>query len=123
MVRCSSHDDRWRCSVTNGEFEIVADTAKSGGTGDGFRPHELLAAALSSCLNITARMAADENDIPLEGVTTTVDLQRSPDRTEFAYTCEFGAVSEREPGVLRDALSDCPVQRTLSKEVGFEVAD
>ena len=123
MVRCSSQETPWQCSVTNGNSETTADTAKSGGKGDGFRPHELLAAALASCLNMTAQMAAQERGIALDGVTTDVDLRRSPDRTEFVYACEFDGVSEREADVIRDALSDCPVQRTLGKEIGFEAAD
>jgi len=123
MIRCSSDEDRWQCSVTNGASETTADTAKSGGSGEGFRPHELLEGALASCLNVTARMAAEAEGIKLDGVTTTVDLRRSADRTEFAYTCDLDGVSEREADVLRDALSDCPIQRTLSKEIGFEAAD
>lgn len=123
MVQCVSQDDRWQCSVTNGEAVIGADTPKIGGGETGFRPHEFLEAALATCLNISIRMEAESRGISLGRVTTDVDLQRTPERTVFSYTLEFEGITESEADSLRDSISGSPVQETLSKPLGFEAVD
>jgi putative redox protein len=61
-------------SFSNGQHHTAADnTPEKGGQGAGFRPHELLEAALASCTNIRLRMYADNYRIHLVGVRTTVE--------------------------------------------------
>ncbi|MFC6061039.1 OsmC family protein [Streptomyces ochraceiscleroticus] len=53
-----------------GENEGLADTCKAGvGGSAGPRPHELLEAALTTCMTITARMALV--DLGVEGIGET----------------------------------------------------
>lgn len=52
-------------------------TPDKGGGNQGFRPHELLEAALATCMNIHLRMYAANHGIELGEVTTKVTLDRS----------------------------------------------
>jgi len=93
---------------------------EEGWRWQGFRPHELLEAALASCINISVRMEADEQGFPLEGVATEVELKRSIDGAVFRYSVEFeGELSEEQERVLREAASECPVHETLSGGLEF----
>lgn len=57
-IRAQAMPEPWRVRFTNGVHTATADTHKNGvGGGAGLRPHELLEAALASCMTITARMA------------------------------------------------------------------
>ena len=120
MIRCSGRDERWQCTVTNGSLEVDADTSTRNGAGEGFRPHELLEAALASCLNMTVRMKAEQMGVDPGTVTTEVELDRDADRTTFVYSMSFEGVTEAEAEAIRDSASRCPVRETLSKELGFE---
>lgn len=122
MIRCTSGDDPWQCTVTNGDDVATADTTTRNGAGDGFGPHELLEAALASCLAMTVRMEADEADVDLESVTTAVSIRRDADLTAFEYAIDLDGVTGQEAEALRDAASRCPVRRTLSKRLDFEDA-
>ena len=83
----------------------------------GFRPHELLAAALACCINIALRMYADRHTLPLSGVTLN---RTDPEEVTFEYEIEFrGPLSEEDRGRLLEAAKSCPVRRTLSKRLGF----
>ena len=55
-------------SVLQGREDVSldADTTPPLGKGQGFRPHELLEAALASFMAITLRMVAREREIALE---------------------------------------------------------
>ena len=86
MITCygkKAHFDTW---FTNGKHEGHCDAPVEKGGGDaGFGPHELLEAALASCLNIYVRLYAKTHNIPLTGVVTEVTLERqTPERSCFA---------------------------------------
>lgn len=85
MIKTTSEKLRYQARFSNGQNGAFSDTIKDkGGGGFGFRPHELLEAALARCINITIRMCADKYSIPLSKVTTTVRLNRSnPDEAVF----------------------------------------
>ena len=64
MIRANSTPENYLTTVSNGEFTLPADTtADKGGGGQGFRPHDLLEAALASCMNMSLRMAAQKAGI------------------------------------------------------------
>jgi putative redox protein len=106
-------------------YDIIVDTTRSkGGTGSCIRPHELLEAAVAACLNISLRMVAQKNNICLNEVETRVELNRSdPEKTIFEYSvvCKTGSKEEEQASILlRKALQECPVRKTLSKELVFK---
>jgi putative redox protein len=126
MIKAESTAAPLLTQFTNGTYTAQSDTtADKGGSGQGFRPHELLEAALASCMNMTVRMAAKKYNIPLSGVTVTVNLNRSqPDAPVFEWHVQFAeelTTEHRER--LLSAVSRCPVHKTLSKSLQFKMVE
>jgi len=118
MVRSTSDAARYRTTVTNGRVQAIADTQKSSGSSDAFRPHELLEAALATCMNISVRLKADAMSLgPIE-VATEVALDRSQEgRAVFRYRLRLsGELSGEQRTALEDAAFHCSVGRTLLRE-------
>lgn len=122
MIETTSADMRYQARFTNGTHSAVSDTTKDkGGSGSGFRPHDLLEAALASCINMTLRMYAAQHNIPLSGVTTRVTLDRTnPVETVFGYDIDLrGWLSQDHRDRLLEVAKKCPVRQTLSNSIGF----
>lgn len=123
MIVSTSESPRYRTRFSDGTHDGLADTTNDKGGGhEGFRPHELLEAALATCVNMTVRIYAEYHGIPLAGVTTRVKLDSStPDEATFHYEVEFDGdlTSEQKEKLLR-AANACPVHRTLAKRIRFE---
>lgn len=123
MIRATGESTRYHTRFSDGEHEGIADTtADKGGQHAGFRPHDLLEAALAACVSMTVRMYADHHAIPLRGVTTKVNLDRShPDEAVFCYDVDLdGELTPEQQDKLLHAAKACPVRRTLSKRIRFE---
>jgi len=88
MIRADSQPTNYETELSNGEHRAMSDTTPDkSGANRGFRPHELLEAALATCLNMTVRMAADKHGIPLSNVSVTVSLNREqPTEPVFEYS-------------------------------------
>jgi len=119
MVKTKSCATPYRTTVTNGRAEIAVDTMKEGvGSDQGFRPHELLEAAVGACMSIGARLAADELGVGAVEVTTDVALDRAaPGRAVFR--CRVGVsgpLTEEQRAALEDAAFGCAVGETLRRE-------
>ncbi len=122
MIKTASEKEPFKVSFTNGKIVSVSDnTPEKGGHGDGFRPHDMLEAALACCMNMSVRMYAQEHSLPVENVATTVELDRSePGRACFRYSVEMGGpLSEDDKQEILEMLKNCPVRRTLSGEIAF----
>jgi putative redox protein len=122
MIRADSQPEEFLTLFTNGEQFASSDTTEDKGGGNrGFRPHELLEAALANCMNMTLRMTARRHDIPLEGASVVVSLNRA--RSEgptFEYCVKLrGALSVGQKEQLLSSLETCPVRATLSKSLQF----
>jgi len=125
MITTSSETTPYRTSFSNGVHQAIADvTAKDGGQSSGFGPHDLLEAALATCVNITVRMYADSHSIPLRGVTTKVGItQPQPGEVLFYYDVAFdGDLTPEQKEKLIHAAHACPVHKTLSQNIRFESA-
>ena len=123
MIFSKSESARYCTRFSDGTHEGLSDTtANKGGNHGGFRPHDLLEAALASCVNMTLRMYADHHGISLAGVMTRVKLDRSvPDEAVFRYEVELeGDLTSEQKQMLILAANACPVRRTLSKRIRFE---
>lgn len=120
MVVCQRLETPLQVAFSNGRFTGVCDaTPDKGGAGEGFRPHELLEAALGSCLVMIMTMYAAAHDIPLRGATVTVTLDRS-DPDVAAYGCAItleGEISQEQRKKILRAARACPVRRTLGCKV------
>lgn len=121
MVEARSMAAPYQTRFHAGEHSGRADTLKDGVGGTaGMRPHELLEAALASCLTITARMALDEPGVNGSEVTVRVELERTNSTSLFRYSVELdsGLDDDQRDAVLR-RVERSPVRQTLSKEVRF----
>lgn len=122
MITATNKETTTQALVSKGEYSLAADTAPPKGGGQGFRPHELLEAALASCMAITMRLVATERGIPLNQLNVEVVLDHGhPIDPIFRSKIEFDAgVSASDRRMLMVAASNCPVAKTLSKKIAFE---
>jgi putative redox protein len=123
VIYATSEPTRYQTRFSDGEHHGTSDaTVDKGGTHSGFRPHDLLEAALASCVNMAVRMFADNHAIPLGSVTTKVSVDRTdPDEVLFRYEVGLdGELTPEQRDKLLHAASACPVRRTLSKRIRFE---
>ena len=120
MITTTSTVSRYQSRFSNGTHAAFSDTTPDkGGGSQGFRPHELLEAALGCCMNMHLRMYADNHGISLGDVTTTVTADRTdPLKTAFQYAIGFSEYlpPEQTAKLLRVAAT-CPVHHTLSKPI------
>jgi len=125
MIVSTSESPHYRTRFSDGTHNGIADTTvENGGSDGGFRPHNLLEAALATCVNMAARMYAADHNIPLTGVTTRVKLDRNTtEQSIFGYEVEFaGDLTVEQTERLLLAANACPVRRTLSRTIVFESA-
>jgi putative redox protein len=123
MIASFSQAERYKALFSNGKHQAYSDTTSDkGGGNNGFRPHELLEAALASCINMTIRMHADQHGIPLERVVTTVTLDRgSADKALFKLAVELeGNLTSGQRAALLEAARHSSVAKTLSRGFAFE---
>jgi len=125
MISARNEGSHYLTSFSDGTHQGLSDTTPDkGGNAAGFRPHDLLAAALACCVTMTVRMFADNHGLPLEAVTTKVGLNRdSADQVVFQYEIDLqGQLTPEQREKLAHAASACPVRRTLSKTIVFASA-
>lgn len=126
MIKTESLNTKFQAQFTNGIQLSIADaTPDKGGTGQGFRPHELLEAALATCMNMSLRMYAEKHVLPLAGVSVSVALDRSkPNEPTFEYQVDVdGPLTESDKMRLLQALENCPVRTTLSRPLRFRARE
>jgi putative redox protein len=124
MIQTNSQPTPFQVQFTNERNSALADTTQDKGGGDsGFRPHELLEAALATCMNKMATMYATKHGIPLSQVVTKVSLDRSgSEQVVFKYVLELkGDLTNEQRKAINSAVLVCPVRKTLSR--GFKFMD
>jgi putative redox protein len=122
MIVSISGEKPYATIFTDGMREAACDTTlDKGGSGSGFRPHDLLEAAFACCLNISLRMLADKYKIPLREAKVSVMLNRDdPEQTIFEYAVELqGDLTAQQGRELMELAASCPVSRTISKKISF----
>jgi len=125
MIVCRGEQKNYLTTFSNGQHSACADvTADRGGQAAGFRPTELIEAALASCMNITVRMAAQKHGIALTSVTTGVSLEKpTADESVFVVAVELeGAISDDQRAVLMEAADACVVKKMLTTRMTFQHA-
>jgi len=125
MIQTKAEEPRYLTTFSNGTHTAQSDTtADKGGAGAGFRPHELLEAALGACTNMTVRMYAERHNVKLTRLEVTVKLDRStPGVAVFRYHVDAegeGLTPELRARMLK-VVTACPVRKTLSGELRFEM--
>jgi putative redox protein len=125
MIEAQSGASPFAVRLSNGSEIARADaTSDKGGSGEGFRPHELLEAALASCMNMSLRMYAERHSLPLEHLVVRVRLDRGgEEQAVFRYSLELeGRLSHEQRAQLLQVAEDCPVRRTLLRGFSFASA-
>lgn len=126
MITCESLDQDFLARFTDGTHEALTDTTPQwGGASAGFAPHDLLEAALAGCITIVTRMSAKKHNIPLEGMSVKVTLNRDdPAKTVFTYSMDLkGDLTSEQCEKLRRAAKACPVHKTLCRQMEFILAE
>jgi len=126
MITCNNESVQYQTTFSNGTHSALSDTTEDkGGNNTGFRPHELLEAALATCLNMHVRMYANTHRYPLEGIKTTVVLDRShQDEVKFMYAIGLnGPLSSEQKERLYHIANTCPVHKTLSKVITIQAVE
>jgi putative redox protein len=103
----------------NGRHMIVTDEPLSlGGTDEGPAPHELLPAALASCIATMVAMYAEKRgwEVGDTSVEVSYDSEASPRRFEIQLNLPAELSSEQLRRLERVA-EGCPLRRAL--EAGF----
>lgn len=103
----------------NGRHTITTDEPASlGGTDTASTPHELLAAALASCVSTMIVLYAQRRDWDLGEVRVDVsyDADTSPRRVDVTVHLPVGVTPDQTKRLKRVA-NTCPVRRAL--EAGF----
>jgi putative redox protein len=127
MIRAISEELRYLNKFSNGKGTGFADISEEqGGTGISFRPHDLLEAALATCINITVRIYAEKHGLQLEDVTTVVTLDHgSTGESVFRYEVALrgSSLTGEQRSKLLEIAKGCLVRRTLSRPIRFESAN
>jgi putative redox protein len=119
MVESTALDERYSVELQAREHLVRSDTIKDGrGGNSGMRPHELLEAALASCMAITARMAADELGIPGDDIRVVAELERRERESVFRYRlARANDLPQDQSDAIAARIDDSPVRRTLSTKL------
>ncbi|MCO5997661.1 OsmC family protein [Actinoallomurus rhizosphaericola] len=123
MVEAAALPTPWQVRFQAGDHESIADTLKAGiGGSAGMRPHELLEAALATCMTISARMALADLGVTDAEVGVRVHLEREESTTRFRYELLLAPELEAHRPMLIEHIACSPVRSTLSKPLVFEPA-
>jgi putative redox protein len=105
--------------LVDGMHRFVTDEPESvGGGGSAPAPHELLPAALASCVSTMIVMYARTKQWPLDGVDVDVDYDHraTPRRFEIGIHLS-GPLTDAQVERLEKVASTCPVKRALEGAV------
>jgi len=104
----------------NGRHAIVTDEPlRLGGTDEGPAPHELLPAALASCISTMVALYAERHR--WEVGDTTVEVEYDPESEPRRFEIELhlpAGLSDDQVRRLERVAETCPLRRSL--EAGFE---
>ena len=125
MIQAQSLVPSFSTELKSPTHTILSDvTVDKGGGATGMGPHELLEAALASCMQITLQMGAAKYGFDPGSSSCEVELDRSvPERTTFVYKLNLDPnLTQEQAEHMRRFASKCPVRKTLSAEIGFREA-
>lgn len=106
----------------NGRHTIVTDEPESlGGTDLGPAPHELLPAALASCVSTMIAMYAGRKEWDIGDLRVDVVYDSEAEPRTFEVTIGLGdGLTDEQIARLERVAKTCPVRRALEGAVVFE---
>ena len=104
----------------NGRHTIVTDEPRGlGGTDEGPAPHELLPAALASCIATMVALYAERHEWKVGDAKVEVDYDPESEPRRFEIELHLPAhLSAGQVRRLERVAKSCPLRRAL--ETGFE---
>lgn len=111
--------DGKRLSVTGADGQVIIDDLSAdGGPGDGWRPTELVLAALGGCMIGTMLSFAADQDIPIGDVRMVLEdeVAGPPKRIGAIIMTMFvgGDVTDRQLASLERVAAKCKIGNTLA---------
>lgn len=109
--------------VVNGRYHLLTDEPVSvGGEDSAPAPHELLPAALASCVATVLVMYARTKGWDLGDVDVDVEYDHHATPRRFEVTIRLsGNLTEEQLSRLEKVAATCPVRRSL--EAGVEIVE
>ena len=109
--------------LIDGKHHLITDEPESvGGEGSAPAPHELLPAALASCISTVLVMYARTKEWDLGDVSVGVDYDHHATPRRFDVTITLtGDLSEEQLARLEKVAATCPVRRSI--EAGVEILE
>ena len=109
--------------LVNGKFHLLTDEPESvGGEDSAPAPHELLPAALASCISTVLVMYARTKEWDLGDVSVDVDYDHRATPRRFDVTIMLsGDLTKEQLARLEKVGATCPVRKSL--EAGVEVVE
>ena len=109
--------------VVDGHHLLYTDEPEAvGGEGSAPAPHELLPAALASCISTVLVMYARTKEWDLGEVSVDVDYDQRATPRRFDVTVALsGDLTPEQLARLEKVAASCPVRRSL--EAGFEIVE
>jgi putative redox protein len=109
--------------VIDGQHRLITDEPEHlGGDGSGPAPHELVPAALASCVATTLVVYARTKDWELGDVAVAVDYDNHSTPRRFDIAIALGGdLSEEQMRRLEKVAGSCPVRRAV--EAGIEFSE
>ena len=108
--------------VIDGKHRLITDEpVEVGGEGSAPAPHELLPAALASCVSTTLVMYARRKDWEIGEVRVDVsyDHRATPRRADVRISLAAD-LSTEQLEVLEKVAAACPVRRSIETEFEFD---
>ena len=108
--------------VIDGKHRLITDEPEHlGGEGSAPAPHELLPAALASCVATTLVMYAKTKGWELGDVSVAVDYDNRSTPRRFDVAVELGGdLTDEQLRRLEKVAESCPVRRAVEAGVVFE---
>ena len=107
--------------VIDGKHRLITDEpADVGGEGSAPAPHELLPAALASCVSTTLVMYANRKGWELGDVAVDVDYDHRSTPRHCDISINIGGdLSAEQIAVLDKVAAACPVRRAIESGIEF----
>jgi putative redox protein len=108
--------------VIDGKHRLITDEpVEVGGEGSAPAPHELLPAALASCVSTTLVMFARRKgwDLGAVSVDVTYDHRSTPRHAEVEISLD-GELRDEQLEVLEKVAAACPVRRSIETTFEFD---
>jgi putative redox protein len=107
--------------VIDGTHRLITDEPERlGGDGSGPAPHELVPAALASCISTTLVMYARTKGWQLGEVSVAVDYDNHSTPRRFDVAIEIGSeLTDDQLQRLMKVADSCPVRRAVEAGIEF----